>query len=194
LASYPKAFSLACLATPPKGCSLSTLSIKNFLKILCGDSTMPPKKCVTNKPSMGCKAPSKGPSPPNSPIPHNFSSTSPIPPSSVVISTPPPSPIPSSSSVTWSLQNKEAHKPLDITKIFGSPHKIPKDFKEWLPIFSWEDLIEPEDPLYLFLCSLESCDQNEDILMKLFSYTFVGREKDWFDNIPTGKITNWNLF
>jgi hypothetical protein len=121
---------------------------------------------------------------PQSPlVPHNCSSTSPSPPSSPAISTPPLSPIPTSPSVTWSLQNKEAHKPLDITKIPGSPHKLPKDFKEWLPIFSGEDLTAPEDHLYLFLRSLESCDQHEDILMKLFSYTFVGKAKDWFDNI-----------
>jgi hypothetical protein len=143
---------------------------------------------------QGLKAPPKGPSPPKSLVPHNFSSTSPSPPSSPAISTPPPSPIPSSPSVTWSLQNKEAHKPLDITKIPGSPHKLPKDFKEWLPTFSGEDLIEPEDHLYLFLRSVESCDQHEDIPMKLFSYTFVGRAKDWFDNIPLGTITNWNFF
>jgi hypothetical protein len=83
---------------------------------------------------------------------------------------------------------------LDITKILGSPHKLPKDFKEWLPIFSGEDLTTPEDHLYIFLRSLESCDQHEDILMKIFTYTFVGRAKDWFDNISPGTITNWNLF
>jgi hypothetical protein len=83
---------------------------------------------------------------------------------------------------------------LDITKIPGSPHKLPKDFKEWLPTFSGEDLTEPEDLLYLFLHNLESCDQHEDILMKLFSYTFVGKAKEWFDNIPPRTITNWDFF
>jgi hypothetical protein len=83
---------------------------------------------------------------------------------------------------------------LDITKIPGSPHKLPKDFKEWLPTFSREDLIEPEDHLYLFLRSLESYDQHEDILMKIFSYTFVEKAKVWIDNIPPGTITNWNFF
>jgi hypothetical protein len=161
LASYPESFPLSCLVTPPKGCSLSTLLTKRFLKILFGDSTMPPKKCETNKPSKGYKAPPKGPSPPKSHVSHNCSS----------ISTPLPSPIPSLPSVTWSLQNKEAHNPLDINKIHGSPHNLPMDFKEWMFIFSGEDLIEPKDHLYLFLSSLESCDQHEDILMKIFSYT-----------------------
>jgi hypothetical protein len=90
----------------------------------------------------------------------------------------PLSPIPTFPSVTWILKTKEAHKPLDITKIPKSPHKLPKEFKEWLLIFSGEDLTAPEDHLYLFLCSLESYDQHEDILMKIFTYTFVGRAKD----------------
>jgi hypothetical protein len=83
---------------------------------------------------------------------------------------------------------------LDIAKIPRSPHKRPKDFKEWLPIFSGEDLTESEDHLYLFMCSLESCDQHEYIPMKLFSYSFFGKAKDWFDNIPPGTIPNWDFF
>jgi hypothetical protein len=30
-------------------------------------------------------------------------------------------------------------KPLDMTKIHGSPHKIPSGFREWIPTFSGED-------------------------------------------------------
>jgi hypothetical protein len=61
-------------------------------------------------------------------------------------------------------------------------------------MFSGEDLTAPEDHLYLFLHILESYDQHEDILMKLFAYTSVGRAKDWLDNIFLGTITNWNFF
>jgi hypothetical protein len=114
--------------------------------------------------------------------------------SSPISSTPPLSPIPTSPNATWNLWANEAHKPLDITKIPGSPHKLPKDFKEWLPIFSGEDLTTPEDHLDYFLRALEPYDQHEDILMKLFAYTFVGRAKEWFDSISPGTIMNWDLF
>jgi hypothetical protein len=30
--------------------------------------------------------------------------------------------------------------------------------------------------------------------MRLFSYTFVGKAKEWFDSILPGTITNWDLF
>jgi hypothetical protein len=147
------------MVTPPKGRSFSILSIKPFLKNgLSSDSTITPKKCATKKPSRGCKEPPKGPSPSKSLVPHICCSTSPIPPSSPSISTPPPSPIPSSQRITWSLQNKEAHKYLDIKNIYGSRHRLQKDFKEWLPTFSWEHLIETVDHVYIFLCSVESYD------------------------------------
>jgi hypothetical protein len=88
----------------------------------------------------------------------------------------------------------DAFKPLDMTKILGSPHKLPKDFKEWLPIFSGEDLIMTEDHLDFFLRALEPYDQHEDVLMRLFSYTFVGKSKEWYDSTLPGTITNWDLF
>jgi hypothetical protein len=72
---------------------------------------------------------------------------------------------------------KEVNKPLDITKIPGSPHKLPNEFKEWLPIFSGEDPTTPEENLYFFLHNIGSYDQQEDILMKLCDYSFVGRAK-----------------
>jgi hypothetical protein len=83
---------------------------------------------------------------------------------------------------------------LDIKNIPRSPQKLPKDFKEWLPNFSGEDLTTPEDHLYFSLCNLKSYDQHEDILMKLFAYTFVGNSKDWFDSISLGTIVDWDLF
>jgi hypothetical protein len=102
--------------------------------------------------------------------------------------------MPTSPSATWSPWAKYAYKPLDMTKIPGSPHKLPKDFKEWLPIFSGEDLITTEDHLDSFLRALEPYDQHEDVWMRLFSYTLVGKAKEWYDSILPGTIMNWDLF
>jgi hypothetical protein len=30
--------------------------------------------------------------------------------------------------------------------------------------------------------------------MNIFTYSFVGKSKDWFDSISPGTITNWDLF
>jgi hypothetical protein len=78
--------------------------------------------------------------------------------------------------------------------ILGSPHELPKDFKDWLPIFSGEDLITNEDHLDFFLRALEPYDQHEDVLMRIFSYTFIGKAKEWYDSILPLTIMNWDLF
>jgi hypothetical protein len=50
--------------------------------------------------------------------------------------------------------------------------QTPKGFQRVAPHFSGEDLITTEDHLDFFLHALEPYDQHEDILMRLFSYTF----------------------
>jgi hypothetical protein len=62
--------------------------------------------------------------------------------------------MPTSPSATWSPWAKDVYKPLDMKKILGSPQKLPKDFKEWLPSFSGEYLIATEDHLDSFLHTL----------------------------------------
>jgi len=149
----------------------------------------------TPKNTSRCRKPSpKRSIPLLSPTSHDFSSTSLSPPSSPTTSTPPLSSMPTSPSDTWSPWAKYVYKPLDMTNIPGSPHKIPKDFKEWLPIFSEEDLITTEDHLNAFLHALEPYDQHEDVWMWLFSYTLLKKAKEWYDSILPGTITNWDLF
>jgi hypothetical protein len=81
-----------------------------------------------------------------------------------------------------------------MTKILGSPHKIPKGFKEWLPTFSGEDSTMTENHLDSFLSSFEPYDQYEDVLMRLFSYSLIGKAKEWYNNISPREITNWDVF
>jgi hypothetical protein len=95
--------------------------------------------------------------------------------------------MPCSPSTFWILWVKDAYKPLNMKKIFGSPQKLPKDFKEWLPSFLGDYFFTTKDHLYTFLCSLEPYDQHEDVQMRLFSYTLVGRAKEWYDSIFQGQ-------
>jgi len=81
-----------------------------------------------------------------------------------------------------------------MTNIPGSPHQIPKGFKEWIPTFLGEDSNLDENHLKNFLRALETYDQYEDVQTRLFSYTLVGKAQDWHGNISTGMITNWDTF
>jgi hypothetical protein len=74
-------------------------------------------------------------------------------------------------------------------KILISPHNIPKGFKELLATFSGEDLAMIENNLDAFPTAFETYDQHEDVLMKLFSYYFNGKAKEWYDNISPREIT-----
>jgi len=46
-----------------------------------------------------------------------------------------------------------------------------------------------ENNLDAFFIAFETYDQHEDVLMKLFSYSFNGKAKEWYDNISPGQIT-----
>jgi hypothetical protein len=72
-----------------------------------------------------------------------------------------------------------------MTNIPGSPHKILGEFKEWLPRFSKDDFFTTEYHLDTFLHSLEPYHQHKNVWMRLFSYTLVGRAKEWYDNVIT---------
>jgi hypothetical protein len=89
---------------------------------------------------------------------------------------------------------KDAYNPLDRTNIPGSPHEFSRDFKEWLPIFSRDDLLTTEDHLYSFLRALKPYDQHEDAQMRLLSYTLYRRDTQLYVNILPRTITNWDLF
>jgi hypothetical protein len=77
-----------------------------------------------------------------------------------------------------------------MKNIPGSPQKLPKDLKEWLPSVSEEDLITTENHLDSFLCALEPYDQHKDIQMRLLPYTLVGKANEWHASILPGTIMN----
>ena len=73
----------------------------------------------------------------------------------------PNSPGPSASSIPCSPNTplnqwvKGTYEPLDVTNILGSPHQIPKGFKEWLLTFLGEDATLVEDHLKKILGPLK---------------------------------------
>jgi len=45
-----------------------------------------------------------------------------------------------------------------------------------------------------FLIAFETYDQHEDMLMKLFSSSLIGKAKQWYNSISPRAITNWDIF
>jgi hypothetical protein len=58
---------------------------------------------------------------------------------------------------------KYVYKPLDMREIPRSPHKRPREFKEWLPRFLRYNCITTEDHLDAFLHDIEPYEQHEDV-------------------------------
>jgi hypothetical protein len=120
----------------------------------------------------------KNVSKPHDPLPY---------PTSLGIST---SSIPCSPTTLQKQWVKDTYKPLDMTKILGSPHNIPKGFKEWLPTFSGEDSTMTKNHSDSFINVLEPYDQYEYVLMKIFSYSLIKKSKELYNNISPREITN----
>jgi hypothetical protein len=84
-------------------------------------------------------------------------------------------------------------KPLDMSEIVGYPRQIPLRYEKWLPIFSGNDVVRVKYHMNNFwdLFQLHSIsDDAEDLEIKLFSATFHGNARKWYDGLmmPTSHL------
>jgi hypothetical protein len=89
------------------------------------------------------------------------------------------------------------YKPSDVTKVHVSPHKIPSGFRGWIPTFSDGDIVSARHHLDTFSEVFNSCasrNQYEDVCIKIFSSSLIGKAKEWYNNIPPKTITTWEMF
>jgi hypothetical protein len=88
-------------------------------------------------------------------------------------------------------------KPLDMSAIPGYPHNMPLKFEKWFPKFSGNDVTIVEEHLdnfwAFFQLNLVS-DDVEDVVMKLFSSTFVDDARRWYNSLPSKSIKTWDDF
>ena len=60
-------------------------------------------------------------------------------------------------------------------------HSFPKHPKKLLPKFDPDNDVSPKDHIKEFMLSLRLLDvQHEDVVCRLFPYTFVGQASTWF--------------
>jgi hypothetical protein len=77
----------------------------------------------------------------------------------------------------------------------GPMHEFPKHPERLLPKFDPDKACSPEDHVKnLFLATrlLDVC--YEDVVCRLFPYTFENKASTWYFNLPVGSITYWNDF
>ena len=118
----------------------------------------------------------------------------PEPPENNTICTNPPSPRPNFSF----LATMDANRPwlaVDVIGVPGAQQSFPKYPKKLLPKFDLDNGVTPEGHIKQFMLSLRLLDvQHEDVVYRLFPYTFVGQASTWFFSLAAGSIASWQQF
>jgi hypothetical protein len=90
----------------------------------------------------------------------------------------------------WASNN--IFKPLDMSRICGFPHDMPKGASSWLSKFSGNDDTKVDYHLSRFYDEYGTHDevnpQHSDVIMRLFSASLVGEARAWYDNLPSKSI------
>ena len=96
------------------------------------------------------------------------------------------------------LANTEANRSwltMNAIVVPGAQHPLPKHLEKLLPKFDPENDVSPEDHIKQFMLSLRLMDvQHEDVVYKLFPYTFVRKASTWFFSLTAGSIASWQQF
>ena len=89
----------------------------------------------------------------------------------------------------------EANRPclvMDAIAVPGAQHPSPKLLEKILPKFGPDNNVTPKDHVKQCMLSLRLMDvQNEDVVCRLFPYTFVGQASTWFFSLAVGSIASW---
>ena len=70
---------------------------------------------------------------------------------------------------------------VDSITVTDAQHPLPKHLEKLLPKFDPDNDVTPEEHIKKFMLSLRLMDvQHEDVVCRLFPYTFVGKSSTWF--------------
>ena len=77
----------------------------------------------------------------------------------------------------------------------GNQHPLPKHPEKLLPKFNPEQKELEEDHVKKFMLAVRLLHiEHEDVVCRLFPYTFEGKASTWYFSLTVGSITSWNEF
>jgi hypothetical protein len=83
----------------------------------------------------------------------------------------------------------------DVVVIPGRVHNLPRHPEKMLPKYDPETSGLPEDHIKKFILAIRLMNvQHEDVVCRLFPYTFENSASTWYFNFPVGSITSWTKF
>ena len=72
---------------------------------------------------------------------------------------------------------------------------LPKNPEKWLPKFNPDDKIPVEDHIKSFMQAIRLRNTiHEDVVCKLFPYTFEGKAYTWYFALEDSSIPSWDVF
>ena len=77
----------------------------------------------------------------------------------------------------------------------ANPNVVPANPEKWLPKYNPDDHLPTEEHLNNFMLAMNlNGVAHEDVLIRLFTYTFQGSVGSWYFSLPASSIRNWNTF
>jgi hypothetical protein len=93
------------------------------------------------------------------------------------------------------IQNNQPWLAGDAVAIPGRAHNLPRHPKKLLPKYDPETSGLPEDHIKKFILTIRLMNvQHEDVVCRLFPYTFENSASTWYFNLIVGSITSWTKF
>jgi hypothetical protein len=90
------------------------------------------------------------------------------------------------------LQNNQPWLARDALEIPGWVHILTRHLEKLLPKIDLETSRLPEDHIKKFILAIILMNvQHEDVLCRIFPYTFDNSTSTWYFNFPVGSITSW---
>ena len=79
--------------------------------------------------------------------------------------------------------------------VLGYQHRLPINPEKWLLKYNPNDKIPVEDHIKYFMQAIRLKNSiREDVVCKLFPYTFEGKDSTWYFSVEASSIPSWDVF
>jgi hypothetical protein len=83
----------------------------------------------------------------------------------------------------------------DVVDVPGAQHSLPKHPKKYIPKFDPDSKQIAEDHIKKFMLATRLCNvEHEDVVCRLFPYTFEGNASTWYFSQQPHTIVSWEKF
>ena len=79
--------------------------------------------------------------------------------------------------------------------VLGDQHRLPRNPDKWLPKYNPDEKIPMEDHIKYFMQAMRLINViHEDIVYRLFPYTFEGKASTWYFSLESNSFPSWDVF